>query len=81
MRDTKAFCHSASAFSKERLRNLQTSNLDANLSILRRKLLLLFCLSSYDMKIHNARTGSLGHLNPNGFSLGQKHSRRNLPLR
>ena len=54
--------------SKERLRDLQTSNLEANLSILTRKLFLLFCLSSCDMKIPNAWTGSLGHLNPNGFS-------------
>ena len=37
-------------------------------SIFNRKFFLLFCLSSYDIKIPNARTGSLGYLNPNGFS-------------
>ena len=52
----------------ERFRERQTSSLAPNLSILPRKFFLLFCLSSYDIKIPNARTGSLGHLNPNGFS-------------
>ena len=46
----------------------QTFSLAPNLSILPRKLFSLFCLLSYDTKIPNARTGSLGHLNPNGFS-------------
>ena len=54
--------------SVERLRERQTSSLAPNLSILPRKVYLLFCRSSYDIKIPNARTGSLGHLNPNGFS-------------
>ena len=52
----------------ERFRDRQTSSLEPNFSILTRKFFLLFCFSSYDMKIPNARTGSLGHLNPNGFS-------------
>ena len=54
--------------STERFRERQTSSLEPNLSILPRKFFLLFCLSSCDIKIPNARTGSLGHLNPNGFS-------------
>lgn len=51
----------------ERFRERQTSSLASNLSILPRKFFLLFCLSSYDIKIPKALTGSLGHLNPNGF--------------
>ena len=46
----------------ERFRERQTSSLAPNLSILPKKFFLLFCLSSYDIKKPNARTGSLGHL-------------------
>ena len=52
----------------ERFRDRQSSSLEPNFSILARKFFLLFCFSSYDMKIPNARTGSLGYLNPNGFT-------------
>ena len=52
----------------ERFRDRQTSSLEPNFLILTRKFFSLFCFSSYNMKIPNARTSSFGHLNPNGFS-------------
>ena len=52
----------------ERFQDRQTSSLEPNVLILTRKFFLLFCFSSYDMEIPDAWTGSLGHLNPNGFS-------------